>query len=159
MTPGSQHYFCIVGTDKEAVSYQGPDCALHLLKELPPRPGKINLQFPEHVSPAEPTATAAIATPTQKTHQLLPCRKIRGWSVTCSNPPRSSVVSIALFTAMIFKVWPVRCARSWTKLVLPTEAGPTRMTIQLICAHFMTDSSDCKDWCRSDRGRQGGGGT
>ena len=72
--------------------------------------------------------------------------------LTCSNPPRSSIVSIALFIAMICNVWPVSCARSWTRLVLPTEAGPTRMTIQLICTHFITDSRDCNDWCRSDKG-------
>lgn len=45
--------------------------------------------------------------------------------VTCSKPPRSSVVSMALLIGNTSSWWPVRSASSRTKLDLPLDDVPT----------------------------------
>lgn len=44
---------------------------------------------------------------------------------TCSNPPSSSVVSIALFMAITSSLFPVSWATRWARDVFPQDLGPT----------------------------------
>lgn len=72
--------------------------------------------------------------------------------VTCSKPPSSSVVSMALFMAMTLRRCPVSRASSLTRLVFPLAVGPTSIVIQPISTHFIRDSRGRRAWCVMDSG-------